>query len=305
MKNLTNEMKMEALKNAGFDMDKYELTELVVLTPREIEAAKSVVEDKQLDNKKLFRRWVTAQTFRMLNNRSYNCRAGKWEDGWDAYLRNYYSYNYQFTMMLEELRVLNKLEVKDKDTFAERSMFFTKDVIIATCKHYIYSLREYIGKNKFTKTTTVNLVYGESVTQKKMYIKIPKRGEMSVADVDNVFINRLTDVIVQMEYAESYAELYTMLKMFMKHMINLPDNTPKCKYWKDAFKGIGAYETLKNLILFHDVVLRDCTGKADSMTKLTNRLYEYKGEGWRMHAMLKDTINLNNFDLVRSIKAHK
>ena len=96
-----------------------------------------------------------------------------------------------------------------------------------------------------------------------------------------------------------------MLKMFIKHMIQLPDNTPKCKQWKDAFKGIGAYETLKNLILFHDVVLRDCTGKADSMTKLTNRLYEYKGEGWRMHAMLKDTINLNNFDLVRSIRAHK
>ena len=91
MKNLTNEMKMEALKNAGFDMNKYELTELVVLTPKEMEVAKGIVEDKQLDNKKLFRRWVTAQTFRMLTCDSYNYKTRRRESGWSAYLRNHYS----------------------------------------------------------------------------------------------------------------------------------------------------------------------------------------------------------------------
>ena len=56
MRNLTENMKLEALRNAGYDVDKYDYAEFVVLTPKESEIAKSVVEDKQLDNKKLFRR---------------------------------------------------------------------------------------------------------------------------------------------------------------------------------------------------------------------------------------------------------
>ena len=59
------------------------------------------------------------------------------------------------------------------------------------------------------------------------------------------------------------------------------------------------------MILFHDVVLRGCDGKKDSIEKLTDCLENYKGEGWRFHVMLKDTIAYNNFDLKRSIELHK
>lgn len=304
MKNLTNEMKMEVLKNAGFDMDKYNLTELVVLTPKEIEAAKEVVADKQLDNKKLFRRWVTAQTFRMLECKSYNYRLRKWETGWSAYLRNNYSYSYQFTMMLEELRVLNKLENNDKAAFAERTHFFNKGVVIATCEHYVRKLTDYFNSKAVSETKSYWIGNRTYTTETTQYLHLRGIGKLSYNDFMK-FIDAYKNEILLMRQAETYAELYSFLKVFINKMIKLPDDTSKCSKWVDAFKGIGAYETLKNLVLFHDVVLRGCCNKAESLAKLNSCLTVYRGEGWRFHAMLKDTIELNNFDLKKSIAAHK
>ena len=39
MRNLTENMKLEALRNAGYDVDKDDYTEIVVLTPKEVETA--------------------------------------------------------------------------------------------------------------------------------------------------------------------------------------------------------------------------------------------------------------------------
>ena len=47
-------------------------------------------------------------------------------------------------MMLEEVRVLSKLETIDKETFEERSHFFTKDVVVAVMEDYLDKLKEYI-----------------------------------------------------------------------------------------------------------------------------------------------------------------
>ena len=90
--------KLSVLEEMGFDTSKYN----VVINNDKVEitgVADAIVEDKQVDNK-VFRRWITAQTFRMLD-----C-------GYDKSL-NSFDYKYQFTMMLEELRVLNKLQAKD------------------------------------------------------------------------------------------------------------------------------------------------------------------------------------------------
>lgn len=304
MRNLTENMKLEALRNAGYDVDKYDYTEIVVLTPKEVETAKSIVEDKQLNNKKLFRRWVTAQTFRMLDGKSWNPITREYESGWDACLKNNYSYQYQFTMMLEELRVLNKLEARDKEAFTERVHFFNKDVVVKTCEDYIYELKKYINSHQIKETKTHINSNNETTTDTKLYMHVGRK-KLHISKVNKTFVDNQLSIIEEMKSAESYAELYALLKLFMKNMIKLDIHTRKSSAWKDAFKGIGAYETLKNMILFHDVVLRGCDDKKSSMDKLTACLDSYKGEGWRFHAMLKDTIAYNNFDLKRSIELHK
>ena len=278
------------LEEMGFDTSKYN----VEIRGNQIEItgiAYNVVVDKQVDNKKLFRRWIMAQTFRMMYEPTYRYdrrRGYVKETGWDNYLRNRYDYKYQFSMMLEEFKTLNKLSVKDKEEFEERSNFFNKDVAAATCKHYIKQFKDYVNSNK----------------NDKCVVKLAQYGECSLLEVAAI-IAKLESIIVDINYSENYAELYSNLNRFMKVMNKIPADTPKCPEWKTAFKGNGAYYTLKNMILFHGCLLRGCINKQESMNLLTDCLEHYKGEYWRFHSMLKDTIELNNFDLRASIERNK
>jgi hypothetical protein len=102
---------------------------------------------------------------------------------------------------------------------------------------------------------------------------------------------------------------------FMRYsFVKLPYKTPKSKAWIDAYKGEGAYYTLKNLIMFHDCVVY--TGKygvfnydksanlrgTDAVAFLNRKLDEYKDEGWRMFALMKKVIKDNNFDFNKRMR---
>jgi hypothetical protein len=105
--------------------------------------------------------------------------------------------------------------------------------------------------------------------------------------------------IVNIGKATSYAKIYAELEKLMRDMIALPYNTPKSKMWIDAYKGEGAYYTLKNLVMFHDCRISENNvyyGKYESMELLKKRLVEYEGEGWRMFALMNKVIKDNNFD---------
>lgn len=278
----TLQERLNLLQAAGINTDKYvcQLQDITLKSDDSDDVIKQIVGDKQINNKKLFRRWITAQTFKMLN----------YDGGWDAYLRNNYDYMYQFRMMLDEFKTLNKLELTDKEEFRERSMFFNKNVAINTCEHYMKQLHKYIEENK----------------NDKGFIKLAKYGTICVKDIPNRFENKLYSIIKDMYVAEGYAELYSLLKNFMKHMNKIPQDTVKCSLWKDAFKGNGAYYTLKNLIMFHGVLLRDCKDKNTSLDFLTTYAKKLtNGDLWKLHMLLKDTIEFNNFDLRKSIESNK
>ena len=72
----------------------------------------------------------------------------------------------------------------------------------------------------------------------------------------------------------------------------------------DAFKGEGAYYTLKNLIMFHDCGVEELYlapmvyGKT-AMNYVSHKLDTYQGEGWRMFALMKKVIADNNFDFTK------
>lgn len=248
-----------------------------------------IVEDVQLENKKLFRRWITAQTFKMLQHKVRDPKDGKVKCDWNVYLRVMYSYDYTFKMMLKEVDDLRKLEIKDKEEFEERSHFFTQEVVVKTCEHYIKQLWKYIENKK-----------------KDRFVRLSKYGKVNIYEIDELFVNELRNLAEKMNsYSDDYNDIYHYLKDFMFLMNKLPYETPKCTQWKDAFKGSGAYYSLKNMILYHGVLLRDCSNKQESMHKLSRYLELYQGQGWRFHEMLKDTIKLNNFDLRESINRNK
>ena len=259
--------------------------------------AKQIIADGYVRNTKLHRRFVMAQMFHMLNFESYDRK----ETGYHAYLNTFYGYQYTLDMMLEEVKVLSKLESRDRESFEERVHFFDKKVVVAVLEDYMEKLKDYVNclPNKNCKGVPYKRVKGENIfnadLEKKLYAPLRKK-------------------ILNVSNAKNYAFVYTALQRFMKDMIKLPYNTPKSKVWVDTFKGEGAYYTLKNLVMFHDCVIY--TGKygimhynkamnltgVEAVNYINNKLDEYKGEGWRMFALMKKVIADNNFDFNARMK---
>lgn len=251
--------------------------------------ATQIIEDGYVRNTKLHRRFVMAQMFQMLNYVSYDgC-----ESGFDAALRNHYGYDYQFKMMLEEVKVLSKLEVRDFDTFKERASFFTREVIAETCNDYVKKLEAHIENLK-----TYNC---KGVPYKKV------RGvNIFCEDLGKKIYMPLRVLIPKIKTAINYTELYKTLSEFKRKMIGISYHTPKCKMWIDAYKGEGAFYTLKNLIMFHNCGVMDIYGMhflygTAAMNELNMRLKDYQGEGWRMFAFMKKVISDNNFDFTNAM----
>lgn len=297
--------RMEILNNAGVDTSKYFTVNLpegikpgatislvfnengqpVVVNEKKNDViANQIIADGYVRNTKLHRRFVMAQMFQMLNYISYD---GK-ESGYNAYLRNLYDYKYTFNMMLEEVRVLCKLEERDEESFRERSHFFTGEVIANVIIDYMEKLKDYIDQlpTKRCKGIPYKHVNGMDIF---------------VDDLNKKIYEPLRDCIFAIKYAQNYFYRYRLLNNFMFKMIKLPSDTPKSKAWIDAYKGEGAYYTMKNLLMFHNCFVEvEYTGLelygAKAVSYISSKLDEYKGEGWRMFALMKEVIASNNFN---------
>ena len=250
-----------------------------------------IIEDGYVRNTKLHRRFVMAQMFQMLNYVSYSGN----ERGYHACLKNRYGYGYTLDMMLEEVRVLSKLEVRDRESFNERSKFFTKEVIVAVLEDYLAKLKNYIENlpNHNCKGVPYKKVKGVNIFNDDLHKKV-------YAPIDHN--------IRRIRYSRNYYEIYNTMCSLMRNVIKLPYDTPKSKVWIDTFKGEGAFYTLKNLVMFHEC--RIYTGRygaldysdrtkfsgVEAVNYLNRKLDEYQGEGWRMFALMKKVIEDNNFD---------
>ena len=302
---LNKKERMERLNNAGVNTGKYFTLDLpggvpagakihVVIdengVPTMINNTKEndgiwnqIIEDGYVRNTKLHRRFVMAQMFQMLNYASYD---GQYK-GYNDYLKRFYGYDYTFKMMLEEVRVLSKLETKDKESFDERSHFFTKEVVADVLEDYVRKLMEYIDNLPDHKC--------KGVPYKKV-----KGVNIFNTDLTKKIYGPMANKIYDIKHADNYGEIYKILNKFMKDMIKLSYNTPKSKAWIDAYKGEGAYYTLKNLVMYHSCDIYNgaymIPNGVPAVDYLKGKLDEYKGEGWRMFALMKKVIADNHFD---------
>ena len=306
--------RMEAMKNAGLDVTKFFNLQMDIPVGSKVEIkidgvpytfnssedpiVKDILDKGYVFNSRVDGRFVTAQTFKMLNGKSYNQKTRRYETGFDAYLRNNYPYMYQFQMMLDEVHRLARMERDNDPDFARLSKFFTKEVIYQTCKHYIRKLKKFVKNQKPRKCK------GEP------YVKLNKYGNVFVSDLDRRVYNNLEYYSELINACSDYQHIEKYLKAFMSFTCKLPADTPKCSAWKTAFKGIGAYKTLNNIVKHHEVVLTNYeTGEKlnrdESVTYIESLLETYKGEYWKYHELLKKAITDNNFDLRKSIESQK
>ena len=197
-------------------------------------------------------------------------------------------------MMLEEVRVLSKLEVKDRESFIERSHFFTKQVVVSTLYDYVAKLKKYVDSLPVRKC--------KGVPYKRI-----KGVDVFVEDLNKKVYGPLEYKITLMKYVINYTELYKQLREFMKDMIKLPYETAKSKTWIDAYKGEGAYYTLKNLLMYHGcrIYFNDNyygISGADAVAYIQKKLDEYQGEYYRMFALMKKVIKDNGFDFSKRMR---
>ena len=300
--------RMEKLNNAGIDTGKYFTLNVNESIPAGAKIhividengnyvpqivsndaiAEQIIESGYVRNTKLHRRFVMAQMFYMLNYKSFTGE----ESGYNACLKNMYAYQYTLNMMLEEVRVLGKLEKKDAESFAERSHFFTKDVVVSVLNDYVDKLKKYVdtlpGKN--CKGVPYKRVKGTNIF---------------VADLEKKLYGPMRAKIREIGKASNYTQMYNLMTWFMRDMVKLPYNTPKSKAWIDAYKGEGAYYTLKNLVMFHDCAIEykyEIYRRDAAMQQLKYKLEDYKGEGWRMFAFMKKVIDDNHFDFNKRMR---
>ena len=258
---------LRAMEEMGIDTSKF--TVCVPLNEidggfKKVDLSITPVEDKQL-NHSAFRRWITAQTFRMLNYVSYD----KKSKGWEAYLRDNYSYIYQFKMMVDEFKRMEKIKKTDKEEFERRLYFFNKNVVLEVCRNCF----DTCSMSDETKDK-LQVIY-ESIENTKY------------EDIDSL-----------------RALLIAFTKIVESRQVKIPRNAKKCKLWKESFKGSGAYYTVVNLILYHDVRVYDSWdnefyNKNESLRYVGRELEKYYFEGniWKMHYFMKKLLGDNDFDI--------
>lgn len=248
-----------------------------------------IIEDGYVRNTRLHRRFVMAQMFHMLNYVSYD---GKYR-GYNDCLKKAYGYEYTLKMMTEEIRVLSKLEVRDNECFVERSHFFNKAVVITVLEDYLEKLKAYAEAlpDRNCKGIPYKRIKGKNIFN---------------ADLDKKLYAPVRNYIFRIKYAKNYTEIHRLLEEFMRDHIKLAHDTVKSKEWVDAYKGSGAFYTLKNLVMFHGcgiVVNRfDVKFGMNAVEFLGAKADEYKGEGWRMFALMKKVIADNEFDFDARMK---
>lgn len=290
MKNYTD--RMNTLNANGIDTSKYFNVMISKETPKgttftitigengepqvNLEQVKGILNQIEnegyVKNNKLFRRWVMAQTFRML----------KHPKGW-AFALNERGYQYQWDVLENELHAMSKLEREDKELFEERKVFFTKEVILAMLSDYTEKLDENFK------------YYSHGYREEK------------IATGCAIALTATYEITK----ARNYTDYYNAIKKFNNYVkinrVKLDKASSHCKEWVNAFKGAGAYYTLQNLFMFHLPIIKLPEGvevnrdTAKSFLNMKRMGYAETGEWWKMFGYMKDVIRLNNFDFYRTM----
>ena len=236
-----------------------------------------------------YRRWVTAQTFEILNS-------GVSYERYINYLKG--GYYYQFDMLERELEQISKLSGEAREM---RLKFFNDRVVIKLCEDYMKNLRKFV----------------DSLPEKSHrgipYKRIPRFGDCHTKDIEGRLYAPLESPLMKMKgiYRIDVRVLLTIFRQFKNNMIKIYFNAPLCPEWLAAYQGNGAYYTMMNLIKWHGcrVFYSACydkrafnleesiiavNQKVDAILK--GRFWLSTPEWYKLTGMLKELIEDNKFD---------
>ena len=227
-------------------------------------------------NRRLFPRWKLAQIFRAFTFEGWHGYGGYTE--W----MKLKGYSYTWKQTVEEFRVQAILYRKDAENYAMRNRWFNKDVAVAMCEDYIDQLRDYVDGRRIHKC-------------KRVPYKRIGSWNVFLSDINTKVFNPLITAKLKVERSATPQALYESMRDFF-HIFPLKNpHFEQCKIWQDAFKGSGAYFSMRNLIMFHGANYVGCNGYDESLRKLDD--YARHCEGYEMLGALKEMIRQNGIDI--------
>ena len=288
----------EALEKAGINPDRYFSMKLPNGTERlmtydangdpvavksDDPIMKAILGGGTVPNKRLFRRWVTSQVFHGLQDK---------HGGFSNWLTRH-GYDYQWEMLMDELRVQAKLYIKDMENFDARNRWFNKDLAYRMAEDYVEQVRKDAEKRptRKCKGTPYIVFSGQNVF---------------VADIQKKILWPLRSAMSDIHMAKTPEQLYEAVKAFWDARYRGSHYYKQSSWWKDAYKGMGAYATMQNLLRFHGCVWPKDNEFADlrmtDLRKLDNAADHYRMEGWRLFGLLKQMLEYNHIDIDAKMK---
>lgn len=303
------QMRLEALKAAGVDVSKYfplgddQLIKIengaavpVDMDDATIDAVgKKIVEGGYVSNWKLFRRWVMSQMFHMLRDME---KDGK---SFNEVLQKK-GYEYQWRMLENELYAQVKMsEHGDFDNAGARNRWFGGFVAADMAYDYIEKLRKYVDDNLIWKRDKdgKKTKSFKHTCKGNPYVRLQNE-DIFVADLEKKVYAPLGRLARKMYDSNTYKEVYDAVHEFNKNRKHLSWDTKQADAFINAYKGSGAYYTMRNLIMFHGARFLKNGRKmseTNSLKELESKAKLYDEEGWRMLGVLKQLIKESNIDV--------
>lgn len=294
----------EALQAAGIDTSKYFSINLptggtqmmkmgddgkAVPVTSDDPVIQSIMAAGTVPNRSLFRRWVMSQVFHGL---MYESRYSG--DGFMAWLKMH-GYKYQWEMLLEELRVQAKLYGKDMENFAARNRWFNRELCVKMAEDYIKQLRDDAKNRPQHKCKGVP------------YVRYDFK-DYFLSDIEKKLVEPMKQQLYEVKIAKTPQLLYEAVCRFCHSAhLKVAFAFNQCAAWKDAYKGMGAYATMQNLLRFHGCTFpkdNDFYKRGvDGLVLLEQAAQTYEdGDGWRLFGLMKQMLDENGIDIKAKMK---
>lgn len=235
-------------------------------------------------NRSLFRRWIMSQVFHGL----------MWKWGFTDWVKSH-GYDYQWKMLVEELRVQAKLYGKDMENFEARNRWFNRELAVTMAQDYIEQMTDDFQSRPTHKCKGVP------------YVKF-FRENIFVSDMNKKLVWPMTELKAAIYNAKTPQKLYEALRAFNKARMQGGNsgNYKQCAEWKDAYKGMGAYATMQNLLRFHGCTFpRDndfYNPRKSGLYMLEYAANAYEDAGWRLFGLMKQMLEENAIDIKAKMK---
>lgn len=291
----TPEEKMAALKAAGIDVTNFFVIPgspkifkpsdgTVVEVDEQDPVIKKILEAGDVPVYRLYRRWVMAQMFRMLNSEKEFTES-----------LNAKGYFYQWKMTAEEFRVQAILQKKDPEYLPLRHIWFNADTLYNMIDQAIHKL-EKENKPWGRKNPEYVTVAGAGIYLSRYNEGLEKLKKLRAKARNNMSLISLSNIALD------------VLAVFSQYFHRTDRVWKTCSAFQDAYKGSGSYYTMENLIRFHGCrFYNPLTGKKlgeDASMKQAQALAEKnaaEGTGYKMLGILKEFLRVNKIDIAKKI----